>query len=154
MAQAQKVLKEAGKLNLVDSSGIDKKVESVTAAKALDAVADSGKVFVLNLAGGFTVTLPAVADASGFSARFIVGIAPTTAYIVSEDTSADTNVVHGVVSTAEAGGAAANTDGTPVTQVNFVASNAAIGDYVDVVCDGSKWLVLGQAADDANITFS
>jgi hypothetical protein len=45
--------------------------------------ADSGKTFGLALAGGFTVTLPALATASGFRATFIVEISPTTAYIIA-----------------------------------------------------------------------
>lgn len=141
MAQAQKVLKEAGKLNLVDASGVPKKVESVIAAKTLDAVADNGKVFVLNLAGGFNITLPAVADAEGFHCKFVVGIAPTTAYTV---TSAANNV-HGLMASAEdAAGSAAGTAGTAVDVITFVASTALVGDYVELVCDGTSFLVSGM----------
>ena len=56
--------------------------ETLAAAKTLVAK-DSGKTFMLNLAGGFTVTLPTLkAAGNGFAVRFIVKTNPTTAYIV------------------------------------------------------------------------
>lgn len=88
---------------------------------------DSGKTFLLNLATGFTVTLPANATV-GFNARFIVGIAPTTAYIIAAAT-ADT--IGGTVLSASGG--AEDTEGAFTgDQVNFVANVALAGDRASI----------------------
>lgn len=91
-------------------------------------VADSGKVFHLALAGGFTVTLPALASANGFYATFIVEVAPTTAYIIA---SAEGDNIAGSVY--ESSGGAGDTE-TAFTadQINLVANTAVIGDQVDI----------------------
>jgi hypothetical protein len=98
----------------------------LTSATTLVA-ADSGKTFLLNLATGFTVTLPANSTV-GFNARFIVGIAPTTAYIIAAAT-ADT--IGGTVLSASGG--AEDTEGAFTgDQVNFVANTALAGDRVAI----------------------
>jgi hypothetical protein len=123
-------------------------IESVITTKALT-VEDSGKTFVLNLAGGFTVTLPALADAAGFKCKFVVGIAPTTAYIVSAGAAPNTDSISGPIlnRAGVAGVAIALGD-----QVNFVASQAIIGDYINIESDGSAWFVDGVADVVAGIT--
>lgn len=89
--------------------------------------ADSGKTFLLNLVGGFTVTLPTNTTV-GFRARFIVGIAPTTAYIIAAAT-ADT--IGGTILSASGG--AEDTEGAFTgDQVNFVANVALAGDLCEI----------------------
>lgn len=89
--------------------------------------ADSGKTFILNLATGFTVTLPANTTV-GFRARFIVGTAPTTAYIIAAAT-ADT--IGGSVLSSS--GAAEDTEGAfTADNVSFVANTALAGDICEV----------------------
>lgn len=107
-------------------------IEVLTAAKTLTSV-DSGKTFYLDLAGGFTVTLPANATA-GFKATFIVKTAPTTAYILLAAT-ADTIIGYPVASTGGDESANGNAAGD---QVNFVANTALPSDRVDVEFDGTS----------------
>lgn len=101
-------------------------ITPLTSATTLVA-ADSGKTFLLNLATGFTVTLPANATV-GFRAVFIVGIAPTTAYIISAAT-ADT--IGGTVLSASGG--AEDTEGAfTADNIQFTANVAVAGDRVEV----------------------
>lgn len=95
--------------------------------------ADSGKTFGLALAGGFTVTLPALATSPGFNARFVVEVAPTTAYIIL---SAELDNIAGSVY--ESSGGAGDTE-TAFTadQINFVANTAVIGDQADIQAVGT-----------------
>jgi hypothetical protein len=105
--------------------------ERLTAARVLTA-ADSGKTFALALAGGFTVTLPALSTVSGFRVSFIVEIAPTTAYIISAAT-ADLDTMAGLVFGADGASSGANSVTTfSADQYNFVANVALIGDKLDM----------------------
>lgn len=111
---------------LASSSGGLSTITALTAATTLTA-ADSGKTFLLNLATGFTVTLPANTTV-GFRARFIVGIAPTTAYIISAAT-ADT--IGGSV-LSSSGGAEDTEAAFTADSVTFVANTAVAGDIIEV----------------------
>ena len=159
MAQAQKVLKEAGKLNVIDTSGNNNQVQSQAVSRTLTAD-DSGKVWILgNAASGLTVTLPAVATAgSGWSGKFVVGTAPVAAdYVVTENTGSDTNVLHGGIVTSSGNGeeGQSSTSGTGATQVNFDANVSLQGDFVDLVTDGTNWYVINSLAQaNAAVTIS
>lgn len=104
---------------------------SLTAATTLTAL-ESGATLLLNLAGGFTVTLPANAGKWRFT--FIVGTAPTTAYILLAAT-ADTIIGYPQSSVGADESANGNAAGD---QINFVANTALPGDRVDVECDGTS----------------
>lgn len=110
----------------------------LSAASTLTA-ADSGGTYFLSLAGGFTTTLPA--PKMGLKYKFIVAVAPTTAYIVATNGSA--NIIHGQVGTSEdaAGDVACAAASDTIT---FVASTAIIGDWVSVESDGTNWYVNGM----------
>lgn len=95
--------------------------------------ADSGKTFALALAGGFTVTLPALATAPGFWAHFIVEVAPTTAYIIL---SAELDNIAGTVFESSGGVGDAESAFT-ADQLNFVANVSVIGDQADIQAVGS-----------------
>lgn len=124
-------------------------VTSLTGATTLTA-ADSGKTFVLNLAGGFTVTLPAN-TVIGFRARFIVGTAPTTAYIIAAAT-ADT--IGGSVLSAS-GGAEDTEAAFTGDQVNFVANTAVAGDLVEVeILSATQVWVRGTCSAAGGITIT
>lgn len=128
--------------------------ETLTAAKTL-LPGDSGKTFLLALAGGFTVTLPPVADAkNGWSATFIVKVNPTTAYIVTETAASDTNVLTGGVVERETDTADDGPYSAAFTQVNFVANTAVLGDIIRVVCDGVRYYIDGQVNADGAITLT
>lgn len=124
--------------------------ERLTAARVLTN-ADSGKLFGLALAGGFTVTLPALATNTGFYCEFVVEVAPTTAYIIS---TAEADNIAGSVY--ESSGGAGDTE-TAFTAdvVNFVANTAVIGDQVDVKAVGTAgWAARGFCSAAGGITFT
>jgi hypothetical protein len=113
---------------------------SITAATATLTAADSGGVFFLNRAAGITVTLPAVATSAGVSYEFIVGTAPTTAYVISGGGT----TVRGVVVTSAVG--AADSEASGAASVTFVANTATRGDRVELRCDGTNWYAYAMCA--------
>ena len=116
--------------------------------------ADSGKVFFLNSATEFTVTLPSIADAgAGFNCKFIVKAAPSSAdYVVTEKTSADTNAIitNGINELTDSVGPS-NTGHTTITFADGVAIK---GDWVELLCDGTSWYATGQTKADGGITLA
>ena len=130
--------------------------EDLTATKSL-APSDSGKVFFLNATTEFTTTLPSVADAgAGWSCKFIVKAAPSgAAYVVTEKTSADTNVIitNGIneleVDTDDDG--PSNTGHTTIT---FADGVAIAGDWVELLCDGTNYYATGQTKADGGISLA
>ena len=152
MSQASKVLKEAGQLLVKTSLGGNAGVEVLDGAKTLTR-GDSGKVFVFSSATGFTLTLPSVADAgNGWNAKFVVGTQPTTGNHVAAATAA---VLHGGITESDVTAASPTTGGTAVTQVNFIASTADVGDCVELIVADSKVIILSSMAQaDGAITLS
>lgn len=122
--------------------------ETLAAADTLTAV-DNGKTIFLDLAGGFTVTLPANATA-GFRVSFIVKTAPTTAYIVLAAT-ADTIIGYPVAAAGTDESANGNAAGD---QLNFVANTALPGDRADFVSDGTSWHVRATCKATGAITIT
>lgn len=122
-------------------------VETVITTNVITA-AESGKTFFLDLAGGFTSTLPA--PAAGLRYTFIVKTAPTTAYVIASNGGADI-IVLGVneleVDTGDDGPYDDNAD-----TVNFVANVAVAGDFITLISDGTKWYGYGQTNADGGIT--
>jgi hypothetical protein len=120
-------------------------VEAVTGATTLTAE-DSGKVLILNAAAGAEITLPAVATSAGLRFKFVVGLAfATTNWTVK----AATNVIEGsvLVNGAHVAGVNENT-------ISFVASAEAIGDFAELVCDGTNWYVNGSGVAAGAITLT
>ena len=116
---------------------------------------DHGKTFGLNLAGGFTVTLPTAAQAgAGWKVTFRVETNPTTAYIITEDTGTDTNVLTGGIHELEVDTSNDGPRSAAFTQVNFVANLAVLGDYIDVECNGTRFFVRGMTNVDGGITLT
>jgi hypothetical protein len=107
---------------------------------------DSGKVLILKAAAGAQITLPAVATSAGLRFKFIVGLAfATTDWTVK----AATNVIEGsvVVNGAHVAGVDENT-------ISFVASAESIGDFAELVCDGTNWYVNGSGVSAGSITLT
>jgi len=125
-----------------------KTVTDLAAATTL-AAADSGKIFTLSLAGGFTVTLPTPGAAgAGWSAQFIVGVAPTTAYIIASGTA---STMYGTVTTSEA---ALGDSGAGDDNIQFVASSAVIGDLITITSNGTNYFAYGVSTLAASIVFA
>ena len=116
---------------------------------------DSGKVFFLNSAAEFTTTLPSVADAgAGFNVKFIIKAAPSGAnYVISEKASSDTNkiIVNGI-SELETDDGEDGVYNAGCTFINFIASAAVAGDWVELLCDGTNWYATGQTKADGGVT--
>ena len=120
-------------------------VEAVTGATTLTAK-DSGKVLILKAAAGAQITLPAVATSAGLRFKFIVGqLFATTDWTVK----AATNVIEGsvLVNGAHVAGVDENT-------ISFVASAESIGDFAELVCDGTNWYVNGSGVSAGAITLT
>ena len=116
---------------------------------------DTGKVFFLNSATEFAVTLPPVATAAiGWNCKFIVKAAPSGAsYTVTESATTDTDVV--IVNGINELEVDAGDDGpysTGCTTITFVDDVAVAGDWIKIECDGTKFYVTGQTNADAAIT--
>ena len=108
---------------------------------------DSGKVFLCITA---TVTLPDAADAgAGWHAKFILSEVASNAVTIANNTSEDTIVG----TTVGADGSAGSSAESAVDEIVFI-SGAALGDQVELVCDGAIYYAKAQAHDVAHITIS
>ena len=132
-------------------SGQRHKVESLITTKTVT-TADSGKVFMLNLAGGFTVTLPSVTatDVAGCHWTFIVGTDPTTAYIIAGGTA---DKMAGKI-VCSAGGNEDEENAITGDQVNFIADTAKVGDKVEIYADGTGFYAYGITGAAGGITIT
>lgn len=118
---------------------------------------DSEKIFMLDAAAGFTLTLPALEDAlPGWRCRLVVKTAVTSnGYIVTEKITKDTNVVitNGIneleVDTTHDG--PYNGGHTTITLVHNVA---IAGDWLEIFCDGNNFYVTGQTNADGGVTLA
>lgn len=139
----------SGTIQTVSYVGKPAPVATVAATKTVTA-AESGSTFFLNHATEFVTTLPA--PAAGLHYRFVCANAPETAsYTIVTASSA--NLFAGSVSTAQdAGGtSASDDDGDTIT---FVDSKAVVGDWVEVVSDGTTWFVSGNCKVFDGITIT
>lgn len=107
---------------------------------------ETGKTFFLNLAAGFTVTLPEPAE--GLKYKFIVATAPTTAYIIV--TNGSDNIIQGSVCSPEV--VALVSVVADADDINFVANLAVKGDYVELESDGTSWFLSGMVFVQDGIT--
>ena len=120
-------------------------VEAVTGAVTLTAE-DSGKVLILKASAGAQITLPAVATSAGLRFKFIVGqLFATTDWTVK----ALSNVIEGsvLVNGAHVAGVDENT-------ISFVASAESVGDFAELVSDGTNWYVNGSGVSAGSITLT
>jgi len=125
-----------------DVTRIFEVTESITGAQTIEQ-ADSGKVFWLDAAGGATVTLPAVK--AGLKLKFVLIQAhSSTNWVIASATSAN---IQGAFVDGAAAAAAADED-----QMNFVAGTAAVGDFIELSCDGTDWFVSGVCSATGGIT--
>lgn len=122
--------------------------EDTTAANTLT-YAECGKTIWLNSATEFATTLPA--PVAGCYFKFIVKAAPAGAnYTVV--TSASANILIGGINELEVD---TNDDGpydADGDTITFVQAVAVVGDYVEMISDGTSWYITGQANADGGIT--
>lgn len=120
---------------------------AVSAARTL-LPSETGTTFVLSLAAGFIVTLPA--PEASLRYKFLVGVAPsgTGNYVIT----ATGAIISGTVLTGEistAGNVAATKTG-----INIIKDSAVVGDWVEIVSDGTKWYLSGATSLAASVTFT
>ena len=125
------------------------KYEEIAAAKTLTA-ADSGKVFGINQASAYEITLPLAATAgAGWNAKFVLSTVAANAVTIANNTGEDTIV--GM--TVGADGSAGSSAESAVDEIGII-SGAQLGDTVELVCDGTYYYAKATAHDVAHITIS
>lgn len=125
-------------------------VESVTTTNVI-AASESGTTYFLKAVAGFASTLPA--PAAGLHFKFIVGTSPTSnGYTIA--TNGGTNIIIGGINELEVD---TNDDG-PYSAIGdlitFVANVAVVGDWCEVISDGTSWFLTGQTNADGGITIA
>jgi len=123
-------------------------VEQIASATSLG-IADSGKVFIVSQASAYDITLPTLAKGKGFSCRFILGTKGGNAVNVVGGTA---DKISGIEMGAGSGYNAAITADSDM--VTFAATEAEVGDWIDVVCDGLNYYVIHGAENAAGATHS
>ena len=125
------------------------KYEEIAAARTLTA-ADSGKVFGVNQASAYEITLPLAATAgAGWNAKFVLSEVAANAVTIANNTAEDTIV--GM--TVGADGSAGSSAESAVDEIVFI-SGAQLGDTVELFCDGINFFAKAVAHDVAHITIS
>lgn len=122
--------------NLTTSGAIygEYKTTAITATTTLTA-SQSGTHFLLSGSNGLTtITLPAVSDA-GTNFSFHVNGALATGNVVI--TSAEADNIEGTLIVAGAVVDCATND-----VITFVTDGENVGDYVEIVSDGTQWLIV------------
>lgn len=104
--------------------------------------AQNGTTFLLSGTGG-TINLPSVTDNSGLEYTFIINGAFSTDYVIT----AQTAVLNGTIM--EAGVVQLVAADTTITIEDGVE---VIGDYINVICDGTSWFVKGSTSTAASVT--
>ena len=134
----------------LSAMGTFKTVQALTSATGLEKY-DSGKVFMLTQASAHSHTLPTAADAgAGWNAKFILKTAGGNAVKVIPDATEDTLI--GMIPSAD--GAAAESAESGVDEIIWVASTAAAGDWVEIICDGTNFYAFGQEHDADHMTIA
>lgn len=124
--------------------------ETVTATNTITAE-ESGKTFFLSSATEFVSTLPA--PAAGLRFKFIVAAAPSGAsYTIV--TNASANVIVGAFASSADAGGSMDSEASGGDTITFVDGQATLGDWVEVISDGTKWYATGISADEDAITIT
>ena len=126
--------------------GSNAAIKAVTADVTLT-TADHGKIIVVDgsSAGNITITLPATTTSIGFETFIILGAANNAATEVL--VTSDTNII-GTICDNTAGSSAYATSGAS----RGFADASKAGSRCNLVCDGSKWLIMQWDMDLAAIT--
>jgi len=126
-----------------------KRSTSILATGTVLTAADSGKVFFLVQAGAArTATLPALEN--GLNFRFILMTAAANHWSIATAQAADDFVGSVVSADGGAGDSAADSD----TVVRFVGGTAAVGDQIELECDGTDWYIRGSMNATGGIIFA
>ena len=125
-----------------------KHIQSLTGAYTVLA-SDSNTTFILNAAAGAAITLPSAADlGEGWHARFLVGtLFATTDWTIVATAAVIKGGVNELTDTVGPGT-------TGATNLHLELGVDVLGDYYDLMCDGTTIYLSGQSNGDGAITFS
>ena len=129
------------------------KYEVIAAARTLTEL-DSGKVFGINQASAYEITLPLAATAGeGWNAKFVLSTVAANAVTIANNTAEDTIV--GIVAGADTGTATTATASaeSAVDEIVFI-SGAQLGDTVELFCNGVNYFAKAVTHDVAHVTIS
>lgn len=102
-------------------------------------LSQSGTIFqvpAMNAASGLTITLPPVASAAGFNCKFtMIAIAASNVRVTSLAAN-----VKSWISQGASPGAQTVSGSTGITYAQF-ATTAVAGDHIDVICDGTSYII-------------
>ena len=131
-------------------SNLKLKYEEIAAARTLTA-ADSGKVFGVNQASAYEITLPLAASAgAGWHCKFVLSKVASNAVTIANNTAEDSIV--GMVAGAD-DGSAGNSAESAVDEIVFI-SGAQLGDSVELFCNGINYFAKAIVHDVAHVTIS
>ena len=131
-------------------SNLKLKYEEIAAARTLTA-ADSGKVFGVNQASAYEITLPLAASAgAGWHCKFVLSKVASNAVTIANNTAEDSIV--GMVAGAD-DGSAGNSAESAVDEIVFI-SGAALGDSEELFCNGINYFAKAIVHDVAHVTIS
>ena len=133
--------------NVIITSSLKIPYQIVTTTETLTEN-EGHKLIVLNHATEFATTLPDAASSAGVHFHIVIALAPSGANMTIV-TEGGENVIDGMAVVNGAAIPAANED-----TITFTADAAAIGDWIDLYCDGVAWYVSGQAAAATGIVFT
>ena len=141
---------------LNDSSGVsnvDNKVEFLTASRTLTAN-DSGKVLVLSVAGGLTVTLPSAAP--GLNFKFIVGTTFTTAGQINtaatDELYVGTLMIVDPATATDMNAFSADVSNDDTIDLGQIEQGWLVGGWFNLVAlSDTRWHVEGQLVGDATL---
>jgi hypothetical protein len=125
-------------------------IEKITSTETLSR-GDSGKVFLLDSAGGaYTITLPNVAKSAGCNFKFVNNEDTPTGDITI---AAEGTLVYGTLQQASITNEDSLLDCIDKTNVLF-DTTSLLGDWVEYLCDGTYWYVNGVTQLQGGFTVS
>ena len=115
--------------------------DSSASSHTLD-MGDSGKIYMVYSTVARTITLPAVS--AGLKFKFIM-----------TDTSADSSITTSEGTALFKGGAECGDAYLTLAGTTIVLEAAgAVGDHLELICDGTYWYVSGHGSHDASFSVS
>jgi len=124
--------------------------ETVTATNTI-LYSECGKTFFLNSATEFASTLPA--PVAGCFFRFVVKAAPSGAsYTVT--TSGGSDIIIGGVNETETDTGDDGPYQADADTITLADGVAVVGDYVELVSDGTSWYLSGQTKADGGVSLA
>lgn len=124
-------------VTFTDPNGVERNHNPFVSAKVAAftvPASESGMTYILNLAAGFAVTLPA--PAVGLKYKFIIGISVTGSTTIV----ATSTLVRGAILTNDVNSATdSGFSATGATTITLAANKSVSGDWVELVSDGTNW---------------